>query len=386
MDSNSKHRTFLSIFFFLAGVSFSTWASRIPTIKAAFGFNEAELGTLLFAMPIASLIGLPISGILVSKFDTRVPLTISFLVHAIALTCISFANNTYTLVAAICLFAFSMRILNISVNTQALTLQKRIGRKINGTFHGLWSTGGIVGVGITTLMLALKVSITIHFIIISSLIFIITVTASPYLLKNDKSTSGNKIIVGKPDPYIFYLGVIVFFAAICEGGMFDWSGIYFKEIVHESIFTTGYLTFMAFMAMSRFVSDKIVEQIGMAKTYILSATAIMLGILLAITFPFFWTSLVGFSLVGFGAASIIPITFTLAGMSPKYSSGMAISIVTTYVIAGMLLGPPMIGYLAHGFGLRRAFIAFICVAFMIIPISRLFFSHREKLTNQQKTI
>ena len=76
MISNNKHRFFLSLFFFISGFSFATWASRIPTIKTAFGFNEAELGSILLAMPVGSLIGLPISGWLVSKYNSRVPLTV----------------------------------------------------------------------------------------------------------------------------------------------------------------------------------------------------------------------------------------------------------------------------------------------------------------------
>ena len=62
-------------------------------------------------------------------------------------------------------------------------------------------------------------------------------TCYRFLLRNDRAAAGNKLAFGKPDPYILYLGLLVFFAAICEGGMFDWSGIYFQEVVREDIFT-----------------------------------------------------------------------------------------------------------------------------------------------------
>ena len=382
MDSKNTQRYYLGVFFFLVGILFSSWASRIPTIKSQFNFNDAELGTLLFAMPVASMIGLPISGFLVSRFDSRVPLAFSFAGLSISLTLISLAVNPLTLTAAICLFSFSMRIVNIAINTQAITLQKLFDRNINGTFHGLWSTGGIAGVGISTLMLSMDISMSVHFLVVTVLTLLAAFLSFKHLLKNDRASSGNKLIIGKPDPYIFFLGIIVFFSAICEGGMFDWSGIYFREVVGEEIFTAGYLIFMTFMALSRFVSDRIVEKIGMPRTYILSGSAIMTGILMAIIFPYFWPSLIGFSLVGFGTASIIPMTFTLAGLSKKYSSGMAISIVTTYVIAGMLSGPPMIGYLAHAFGLKNAFIAFAIAGFLLIPVPQLFFRYKKSLERE----
>jgi MFS family permease len=155
--------------------------------------------------------------------------------------------------------------------------------------------------------------------------------------------------------------------------MFDWSGIYFQQVIKEEIFTAGYLTFMIFMATSRFISDGIIDKIGMAKAYIMSAVFIFTGIILAILFPSFWPAMVGFSLVGFGAASIIPLTYTLAGTSKTYSPGMAVSLIATFGILGMLLGPPMIGYLAHAFNLKISFIAFAVASIMLIPISQLFF-------------
>ncbi|QHT69657.1 MFS transporter [Rhodocytophaga rosea] len=373
MRLQTKQRISLSVFFFLSGFSFASWASRIPTIKSDFQLNEAQLGNILLTMPISSLIGLPFSGWLVSRFDSRFPLTVAFLLNAVCLSLIAFADTTVTLVMAVFIFALTMRIFNISVNTQAIHLQKQYERKINGSFHGLWSTGGIVGVGFTTLLLAFQVSMIHHLLIVSGIAILVTLYFYRFLLRNDKSPSGNKLTFGKPDPYILHLGLLVFCAAICEGGMFDWSGIYFQQIVQVDIFTTGYLVFMAFMALSRFISDMLIEKIGMPATYIFSSVLIVSGILLSILFPTFWPALIGFSLVGFGTAAVIPMTYSLAGASSKYSPGMAISLIATFGIIGMLLGPPMIGYLAHAFSLKVSFVAFALAGFMLIPISRSFF-------------
>ncbi len=167
--------------------------------------------------------------------------------------------------------------------------------------------------------------------------------------------------------------------------MFDWSGIYFQEIIKADIFTYGYLIFMTFMATSRFLSDLIIGRFGMPRTYIMSAICIVSGITMAVGFPTFWTAMAGFSLVGFGTASIIPMSYALAGASKKYSPGMAISIIATYSITGMLLGPPMIGYLAHAFSLRVSFVIFAVCGLLLIPITRMFFSHQASLSADPKT-
>jgi MFS family permease len=170
---------------------------------------------------------------------------------------------------------------------------------------------------------------------------------------------------------------MVFFAALCEGGMFDWSGVYFKEVVGEEVFTLGYLLFMSFMAFSRFYSDRLSEKLGLQKTYLLGSLIVTAGMLIAIIFPNYWPVLIGFSLVGIGVAAVFPMTFGLAGKSKKYSPGMAISIISTYGIIGMLIGPPLVGYLAHAIGLRYAFILFILSGLMLIPLSRRLFALEE---------
>ena len=373
MDKVSSQRVALSIYFLLLGFWFASWASRIPSIKSNFNFDEAELGNLLLVMPISSLIGLPISGWLVSKFNSRMPLLISFILLSVSLLIIGFAGNIEQLVFGVALFSFCTRISNIAVNTQSLTLQKQRKKKIIGSFHGLWSLGGLVGALFSTLMVQLDVSMQDHFLYVGVFGLVLGIISFPFLIAKDRSEIGNKLILGKPDKYILYLGLMVFFGALCEGGMFDWSGVYFKEVVGEDIFTLGYLLFMAFMALSRFYSDRLTDRIGMSKTYILGASIVTFGMLLAIIFPYYWPVLIGFSFVGIGVAAVFPMTFALAGSSKKYSPGMAISIISTYGIAGMLIGPPLVGYVAHVVGLQYAFILFIISGLMLIPLSQLFF-------------
>lgn len=327
-------------------------------------------------MPVSSMIGLPISGWLVSRYDSRVPLAAAFTLLGLAILFIGFSTTSFLLVPSICLFAFALRMLNISMNTQAIHLQKQFTKRINGSFHGLWSTGGILGVAFSTLLIALDVPMNYHLLTVSLITFVVTMFAYPKLLRNDKAPAGNKFKIGKPDLSIVYLGMLLFFACICEGGMFDWSGIYFKEVVSVEIFTWGYLMFMICMAISRFASDVVIEKIGMHKTFIVSASFIVSGILLAVSFPSFWPSLIGFCLTGFGTAAVIPMTYLLAGSHPKYAPGIVISIIATYGIVGMLIGPPLIGYLSHALNLRVAFIAFALSGVMLIPISNLFFKRQ----------
>ncbi|MUU79080.1 MFS transporter [Winogradskyella endarachnes] len=377
MKTKQTNRIALSVYFFLSGLCFATWASRIPTLKEFFNLNDAQLGSILLVMPIAALIGTVSSGWLISKFNNRDLLLFSFLFFAFALLGISLVQSTFLLIIVLAIFSICMRVLNIAMNAQSITLQSLFDKKIIGSFHGIWSLGGVIGVLFSTIMVEFRVNIKNHFLIVALITIIAVMAAYKNTLTKDKSTTGNKLIIGKPDPFIFYLGLLIFFAALCEGGMFDWSGIYFKEVVKEEVFTYGYLIFMIFMASSRFFLDQILDKIGMPKLYIISGLLISTGTLTTILLPKFWTALIGFCLVGIGVSAIFPMTYILAGKSKKYSPGMAISIIGTYAIVGMFIGPPLIGYLSHNFGLKKAFFTLVFCGAMFIPISQLFFKTQK---------
>lgn len=378
METKTLQRIALSTYFFLSGLCFASWASRIPTIKDLFTLNDAQIGSILLIMPLSALFGTVASGWLVSKFDNRDPLVISFIFFGLSLLGISFVDTTFLLLILLAIFSISMRVLNIAMNAQSITLQKGFKNNIIGSFHGIWSIGGVVGVLFSTIMVKADMTMKTHLFIISVLTILGSILAYKYSLTNDKSPTGNKLILGKPDTFILYLGLLIFFAAICEGGMFDWSGIYFKEVVKEDVFTYGYLLFMVCMAISRFFIDKLIDRIGMPIMYIVSGILISIGLLLAVLLPEFWTALIGFCLIGIGVSPIFPITYMLAGKSEKYSPGMAISIIGTYAIVGMFIGPPLIGYLSYTFGLQKAFFIIMFCGIMFIPISKLFFRRLNK--------
>ena len=146
MKLNQVHRVALSAYFFLSGLCFASWASRIPTIKASFNLNDAQLGSILLVMPLAALAGTVASGWLVSKFDSRGPLCVSFVCFALTLVGISLVGTIFLLVVMLALFSIAMRVLNIAMNAQSITLQGYFDTKIIGALHGIWSLGGVVGV------------------------------------------------------------------------------------------------------------------------------------------------------------------------------------------------------------------------------------------------
>ena len=373
-----KQRFALSSYFFLSGLCFSTWASRIPTIKSIFNLTEGDLGNLLMIMPASAIVGIPLSGWLVAKYDSRIPLQLASVLFLLSLFSIGWGFSLIGLVISLVIFSIALRIINVAINTQSLSIQEKFEKRIMGKFHGIWSIGGIAGVLFSTLMIKFEVSIFWHFLMIILFGLLIIIAMFPFLIKNDKAKTSNPFKFQKPSKYISLLGFMVFFAAVCEGGMYDWNGVYLKEIVKQEVFTYGYLLFMVSMTISRLTIDNLMSRFGMQKLFMTSSILIVSGVLIATLFPFLVPVLIGFCMVGFGVSGLFPMTFILAGKARKYSVPIVISIISTYSTVGMFLGPPIIGYLASAFGLQSAFITFIVAGLMFIPLSKMVFDHLKK--------
>jgi MFS family permease len=139
--------------------------------------------------------------------------------------------------------------------------------------------------------------------------------------------------------------------------MFDWSGVYFKKVVHAptSLIALGYVAFMSTMALGRFLGDGFTAKIGIQKMLQLSGAIIMLGLLLAVFFPNVPMATIGFLLVGGGVSSVVPLVYSTAGKSKRMQPGAALAAVSSIGFIGFLIGPPMIGFIAQQAGLRYSF-------------------------------
>lgn len=349
----------VSNFFFISGLCFATWAARIPDIQHHLKLSEAELGSVLFASPVGSMVCLPLAGFLVTKFGSRNCLLVGSFIYACILCCIGLVNTVWQLVATLFFFGMAGNLMNISVNTQAVGVEALYKRSIMASFHGLWSLAGFSGAAIGTLMVSQGISPLHHFIIVACIMFIAVIIFFRNTLKED-DRSGEKTkfkFKWSNIKSVITLGIIAFCCMGCEGCMFDWSGIYFRDIVKapSHLVTIGYTVFMATMATGRFISDAMVTKFGTIRVLQASGTLITAGLLTAVIFPNIYAAAFGFFLTGFGVSSVVPLSYGLAGKSTKLSAGIAISLVSSVGFLGFLFGPPIIGYIAEALSLQWSF-------------------------------
>ena len=353
-------RIAVALIYFCMGICFASWASRIPDIKTSLHLNDGMLGSILFALPVGQFLMMPFSGRLVTRFGSRTIILFALPLYTICLSNIGLVKEGWQLAVALFLFGLAGNLCNISINTQGVTAERLYERPIMASFHGGWSLAGFTGALIGLLMINLKVAPYWHFITVILIVWIILWINHPFLVRG--KSGGNKDepkrkFFTRPDHILLQLGIIGFCSMASEGAMFDWSGVYFKDVVKapSSLVILGYTSFMIMMATGRFIADYIITKIGRKRMLQICGVMISGGLFTSVLFPNLISCTLSFMLVGLGVSSIVPTVYSAAGRHSKVPTGIALATVSSVSFLGFLMGPPLIGNISQIAGLRYSF-------------------------------
>ena len=368
-------RCAVGLFYFLQGVVFSSWASRIPDVKTSLALSDAQLGGMLFAIPLGQLVMMPVSGALVSRFGSRICLAFALVCYSMTLFLCGLVaqfGTPHMLFAGLFLWGCAGNLNNISVNTQGVGVERIYERSIMATFHGLWSLAGfLAGLG-SSFLVKFGILPQEHFAGVAVLCFVLLAIFIRRTISSDGAKQGKIRAAGNDvsdsrahkkialaDPFILLLGVLAGVCMGCEGVMYDWSAVYFADVVKpdESLVRLGYTASMFAMSSGRFVADFFITRFGQIRIIQVCSLLITSGLGLAIAFPNLACATLGFLLVGFGVSAVVPICYSLSGRANGIPVGKALAAVSTVGFLGFLLGPPVIGFISEQLGsLRWAFL------------------------------
>ncbi|MGZ3871418.1 MAG: MFS transporter, partial [Mucilaginibacter sp.] len=352
-----QYRIGCAIFYFISGFGYSTWASRIPTIKQQLNLNEAQLGTVLFALPIGLMLTMPLTNILLSKYSSRGVMLFGSVFLCILLVLIGITSSMWQLILVLFFFGSARNLLTLSINTQGVAVQALYSKSIMATFHGIWSLAGFAGAAAGFVMVYFNIGVSWHFLAVSIALLLVTFYFIKDTLYQQPVPLSRKPVFSLPDKYLVKFSLICFASMACENAMYDWSAIYFQKAVHteKPTATAAFVIYMVAMTTGRLLGDRLVTRLGIKTVLRYSGIFICCGLLMAVLLPYPVTATIGFILVGFGVSCVVPMVFSLAGKSKSMSSSSALASISTIGYTGFLLVPPFVGYIAHASSIRLSF-------------------------------
>jgi MFS family permease len=342
------------VIFFINGALFANWVSRIPTVQGNLGLNKGELGLVLVGMSVGVLTALSLAGGLIARFGSHRVTLIGALLMSAMLAVLGFMPSAVMLWGALFLFGAFTSTMDVAMNSQGVEVERGLGKSVMSSFHAAFSIGGFAGAAIGSFMVAQGVSVQVHFMLMAGFFAVMAVFAARYLLNIAHEGESSNATFQLPPRVLWPLGAVVLCAAIAEGAMADWSGIYLETVVgtEAALAAWGFASFSLMMTLGRASGDWLVARFDRAVLVRLGGGLAFSGLMLAILVPSLVTALIGFSAVGIGLSITIPLVFSVAGNLPNIPSGAGIAGVATIGYAGFLAGPPLIGVVSEATSLQ----------------------------------
>lgn len=336
--------------------------------------SHRTLGLVLLASSFGALIAMPLTGVSIARFGSRVTTQVAVVMFCLFLPWLAVAHNPVQLAIALFVLGAFYGGLDVAMNAQAVAVERAYGRPIMGSFHALFSFGGLVGAGAGGLVVWKGVPPLEHFLgAVLTLGLVTVVLAVPRLLASEPEAATATVArrgLRMPPQSLLVIGVIAFCTMMAEGSVADWGAIYLSREIGTDHGTAawGFAAFSVAMMLARFSGDHVVARMGTVRLVRLGGAISAAGLALALGFNHPAPVLAGFWAMGIGLAPIIPLIFSAAGRTPGMEAGPALAVTTTIGYSGFLLGPPLIGFIAQDYGLRPALgvIVIACLAVALL--------------------
>ena len=354
--------------FLVNGMIMGAWAPQIPLLLPRHSITEATLGLMILLIGIGAVGAMLFAGKLIAAYGSR-RMVILFAALALpVLPLVVLAPNLLLLAPCMVLFGATLGCMDVSMNANAVEVERRMGRAIMSASHGFWSVGGFVGGAIGGLAIA-RFGPQAQAIGVALIALVVLLIAARFLIADAPapSTAPPHTTLLPPVPALYVLGTLALFTMIAEGGVLDWAALYLIRTMDTGLDRAGlaFGFFSGAMAIMRFLGDRVRDRFGAVRTLRVSGVIAAAGIMVAAFAPTDTVAIAGFALSGLGVANMVPILFSAAGNVPGLAAGAGIATVTMMGYSGILLAPSGIGYAAQTIGYRPTY-AIIAVLLLIV--------------------
>lgn len=345
--------------FFCAGFLFATWGVHIPTVKEVYGLGVGAIGGLVLAAGLGSILGLTQAGWLIAHHGARRVAWWGGLLSAIAIALLLQMPGLMPLWALLALYGAASGLLDVAMNADASELERAQGRPLMSGFHGMFSLGGMVGAGLGGLLIKLQVPAHAHLLGVA--LFSIALVgwsvrqmAPPAAGAAEHPAAKERFSL--PRGRLALLGLLGGLGFVVEGAVYDWSVLFLntERGATQQTAALAYASFSAAMAATRFAGDRMRARWSSLALLRGGAALAAAALALVLVSQSVWLALAGFALVGVGLANIVPVLFSAAAQVPGVAPAHGISAVASVGYCGFMVGPSLIGFVAHGSSLTAA--------------------------------
>ncbi|MBP5244585.1 MAG: MFS transporter [Succinivibrio sp.] len=369
--------------FIVLGFLEASWAPMVPYIKARFNLDEGALGLLLLCTGIGAFIALPVVSSLTNRFGCKKVMQICAVFFALTLIMLSVSPNLALTAILLLIFEALTVGLDVASNINAVIVESELKKPLMSGFHGGYSVGTLAGSAFMSAMLSVGISLFFGTSAVFALMMFITFMYCGHLIndvkayeskKKEADAEGSKEESSEKKQrripmLVIIIGSMCFIMYALEGAVMSWSGVFANQERGIDISSAGFIySFFAIsMTIMRLVGNRIVVNLGRKITVVTGSLLVAAGWIITVIVPNIYGTCIGFLLVGFGAANIVPQLVSFAGTIKNFPVHDTIAFINALGYSGILLGPVVIGFTSKMYSLPATFVG-IGVSALIVGL------------------
>ncbi|MET0575531.1 MAG: MFS transporter [Mesorhizobium sp.] len=373
MQAAVRGRWAIAAMFFINGFILGSWAPQIPEFASRLAITEFTLGLLILCFGLGAVVAMVAAGHLIARYGSQRVLRLFATAAIFGLLIVALAPNVPLAAGALFLFGGSIGAMDVSMNSNAVVVERKLARAVMSSSHGFWSLGGFVGGGIGGILIQNYGHLS-HALMVTMIALVGIGLAFRYVVRDDQPMAQQHKTFSLPrDPMIYVIGFMALLCMNSEGAVLDWAALYLRQELGTDIATAGFAFafFSGAMAIMRFAGDGIRNRYGAVATFRVSAVISAAGMMVAGLAPWPWVSIAAFAFCGLGIANMVPILFSAAGNHPGLTSGAGMSVVTTMGYSGILVAPSLIGFVGGKVGFSPVYVAVALLLMLVFLMSGL---------------
>ena len=379
MPDLTAARNAVGLTFFLNGLVFASWVSRIPEVRSSFDLTNGQLGLLLLAIAVGSLIALPTTGAAINRWGTVRIVRCGAVMASIgmAMAAVGLGEVLAVTTVGLLLYGVGIGVWDVAMNVEGAEVERGLGRTIMPRFHAGFSGGTVVGALLGALFVELAVPAMLHLVTVVALGLVVVWLTSPSFLPIVETHAEQRTSAARAwlEPRTLLIGVMVLALAITEGTANDWLAVALVDghDVSHAVGVAGFAVFVMAMTAGRFAGTTLIDRFGRVAMLWGTMVAAGLGVVLIVFGTHPAVVVTGIVLWGAGASLGFPVGMSAAADDPVRAAAR-VSVVSTIGYAAFLAGPPLLGFVGDEVGTLKALLV---VSVLLLPAALVVPSARE---------
>lgn len=337
----------VALCFFANGFALAAWLPRLPGLRDDLGLSDTGVGLVLLCAGLGGLVASGLAGRVVRRLGSRTTSVAATALLGIQLALLAHAPGPVALGAALFGFGLADAWADVAMNAQAGRLQARSNRSVVNRIHAVWSLGTVIGGALAAGLAGAGVSATWHFGVVGASVAVAGWVAGLGLDPEPDPRDRDRPARGGARPALA-LALVAVTVAVFEGFSADWGAIVVTDRFDASpgVAGTAFVAFTAAMFCGRLAADHVIDRVGPVRVVRGGAGFGAVGLAWITVAPGPGWAVVGFFVVGLGAAPVFPLLYRAATELATTAAGAGLGLMSAGARIGFLTAPAVIGVVA----------------------------------------